>query len=63
MGGLGGFGAGSASRSPSSVARNNQFLRKQHKGQRRPRLTDEDAAAESVSRFSRSALLIIKELD
>ena len=29
-------------------ARNNQSLRKQHKGQRRPRFADEDAVAESV---------------
>ena len=47
--GSGSFGTGSASRSISSTARNNQSLRKQHKGQRRPRLADEDAAAESVS--------------
>ena len=49
VGGSGSFGAGSTSRSISSTARNNQSLRKQNKGQRRPRLTDEDAAAESVS--------------
>ena len=46
-GGLGSFGAGSNSRNPSTP-RNNQPLRKQHKGQRRPRLADEDALAESV---------------
>lgn len=48
-GGTGSFGAGSVSRASPSVSRNNQSLRKQHKGQRRPRLADEDAAAESVS--------------
>lgn len=47
-GGSGSFGAGSASRT-SPAARNSQSSRKQHKGQRRPRLADEDAAAESVS--------------
>ncbi|KAL8887214.1 MAG: hypothetical protein Q9215_005174 [Flavoplaca cf. flavocitrina] len=47
-GGSGSFGAGSTTRA-SPAARNNQPLRKQHKGQRRPRLADEDAAAESVS--------------
>ena len=47
-GSSGNFGAGHTSRSASSAARNNQSLRKQHKGQRRPRLADEDAAAESV---------------
>ena len=45
--GPGSFGAGSNSRNPSTP-RNNQPLRKQHKGQRRPRLADEDAFAESV---------------
>ena len=50
VGGSGSFGTASTSRSISSTARNNQSLRKQHKGQRRPRLADEDAAAESVSR-------------
>lgn len=49
IGGSGSFGIGSTSRSISSTARNNQSLKKQHKGQRRPRLADEDAAAESVS--------------
>lgn len=48
VGGSGSFGTGSTSRSISSTARNSQSLRKQHKGQRRPRLADEDAAAESV---------------
>lgn len=47
-GGSGSFGAGSASRT-SPAARNSQSSRKQHKGQRRPRLADEDAAAEFVS--------------
>lgn len=49
VGGAGSFGAGSTSRVQSS-ARHNQSFRKQHKGQRRPRLADEDAATESVSR-------------
>lgn len=48
-GGSGSFGAGSASRTSPTSARNSQSSRKQHKGQRRPRLADEDAAAESVS--------------
>lgn len=48
-GGSGSFGAGSASRTSLAAARNSQSSRKQHKGQRRPRLADEDAAAESVS--------------
>lgn len=47
-GSSGSFGAGTNSRSVSSTARNNQSLRKQHKSQRRPRLADEDAIAESV---------------
>lgn len=47
-GGTGSFGAGSTTRA-SPAARNSQPLRKQNKGQRRPRLADEDAAAESVS--------------
>ncbi|KAL8733420.1 MAG: hypothetical protein Q9181_003584 [Wetmoreana brouardii] len=47
-GGSGIFGAGSVSRTSPVAARNNQSLRKQHKGQRRPRLADEDAAAESA---------------
>lgn len=48
-GGSGSFGAGSASRTSPAAARNSQSSRKNHKGQRRPRLADEDAAAESVS--------------
>lgn len=48
-GGSGSFGAGSASRTSPAAARNSQSARKNHKGQRRPRLADEDAAAESVS--------------
>ena len=48
-GGSGSFGAGAASRATPFAARNNQSFRKQHKTQRRSRLTDEDAAAESVS--------------
>lgn len=47
-GGAGSVGAGSTTRA-SPAPRNSQPLRKQHKGQRRPRLADEDAAAESVS--------------
>lgn len=47
-GGSGSFGAGASSRTTPFAARNNQSVRKQHKGQRRPRLADEDAAAESV---------------
>ena len=47
-GGSGSFGAGSTSRSSPSTPRNNQSLRKKHKGQRLPRLADEDAFAESV---------------
>lgn len=54
VGGSGSFGTGSTSRSTSSTARNTQSLRKQHKGQRRPRLADEDAAAESVSQTPHS---------
>ncbi|KAL8996649.1 MAG: hypothetical protein Q9169_003873 [Polycauliona sp. 2 TL-2023] len=46
-GGSGNFGAGFSTRA-SPAARNSQPLRKQHKGQRRPRLADEDAAAESA---------------
>ncbi|KAL8922892.1 MAG: hypothetical protein Q9172_003366 [Xanthocarpia lactea] len=46
-GGTGTFGAGSTTRA-TPAARNSQPLRKQHKGQRRPRLADEDAAAESA---------------
>ncbi len=45
--GAGSFGAGSSSRH-NPTARNNQPLRKQHKAQRRARLADEDAIAESV---------------
>lgn len=48
-GGSGSFGAGAASRTSPAAARNSQSSRKQHKGQRRPRLADEDTAAESVS--------------
>lgn len=45
----GSSGAGSTSRTAPAIPRNNQSSRKQHKNQRRPRLADEDAAAESVS--------------
>lgn len=51
-GGSGSFGAGSTSRATPFAARNNQSSRKQYKGQRRPRLADEDATAESVSKHS-----------
>ncbi|KAL8654463.1 MAG: hypothetical protein Q9210_001498 [Variospora velana] len=47
-GGSGSFGAGASSRASSATAKNNQSLRKQHKSQRRPRLADEDADAESA---------------
>jgi hypothetical protein len=46
-GGAGNFGAASSSRH-NPTARNAQPLRKQHKAQRRVRLADEDAIAESV---------------
>jgi hypothetical protein len=46
-GGAGSFGAASSSRH-NPTARNSQPLRKQHKAQRRVRLADEDAIAESV---------------
>lgn len=46
-GGSGSFGTGSSSRQ-TATARNNQPARKQHKAQRRARLADEDAIAESV---------------
>lgn len=48
-GGSGSFGSASTTRLSPAAPRNTQSLRKQHKGQRRPRLADEDAAAESVS--------------
>ncbi|KAL9614093.1 MAG: hypothetical protein Q9167_001378 [Letrouitia subvulpina] len=48
VGGSGSFGAGSTSRGFSAAARSSQPLRKQNKNQRRPRLADEDAAAESA---------------
>ncbi|ERF71461.1 hypothetical protein EPUS_06843 [Endocarpon pusillum Z07020] len=47
-GSSGSFGAGSSSRH-NPTARNNQPLRKQHKAQRRARLADEDAIAESAA--------------
>ena len=47
-GGSGSIGAGSASRSSLSSPRNNQSSKKPHKNQRKPRLADEDAMAESV---------------
>lgn len=54
-GNSGSFGAGATSRTTPFAARNNQSLRKQHKGQRRPRLADEDAAAESAAMQSTSS--------
>ncbi|MCJ1468092.1 hypothetical protein MMC07_006719 [Pseudocyphellaria aurata] len=54
-GGSGSFGAGASSRTTPFAARNNQSVRKQHKGQRRPRLADEDAAAESAAMQSASS--------
>ncbi|KAI9790673.1 MAG: hypothetical protein M1835_000813 [Candelina submexicana] len=48
-GGPGGFGGGSASRTSVPSARNNQSFRKQNKNQRKPRLADEDANAESAA--------------
>lgn len=47
-GSSGSFGAGSTTRA-TTQGRSNQPLRKQHKGQRRPRLADEDAIAESTA--------------
>lgn len=49
-GGSGSHGTGASTRTTISAARNNQSLRKQNKAQRRPRLGDEDMAAESVSK-------------
>ncbi|SLM33875.1 ring finger domain protein [Lasallia pustulata] len=49
------LGAGSAARASLSSARNNQSFRKQNKNQRRPRLADEDAAAESAAMNSTSS--------
>lgn len=48
-GGSGNFGASLASRTTLSASRNNQSFRRQHRGQRKPKLVDEDAAAESVN--------------
>ena len=48
-GGSGSIGAGSASLGCLSSPRNSQSFRKPHKNQRKPRLADEDAMAESVS--------------
>ena len=47
-GGSGSFGAGANTRYTPSTSRSNQSFRKQNKDQRRPRLGDEDTAAESV---------------
>ena len=47
-GSTGSFGAGTATRS-NAQGRNNQPLKKQHKAQRRARLADEDAIAESAA--------------
>ncbi|KAI9845671.1 MAG: hypothetical protein M1837_004645 [Sclerophora amabilis] len=54
-GGSGAFGAGSTSRNALYAPRNHQSLRKQHKAQRRPRLADEDAIAESAAMKSTSS--------
>ncbi|KAI9759375.1 MAG: hypothetical protein M4579_002364 [Chaenotheca gracillima] len=48
-GASGSFGAGSTTRSALSSARNHQAFKKPHKNQRRPRLADEDAMAESAA--------------
>lgn len=48
-GGSANAGSGATSRNTHASARNNQALRKQHKGQKKPRFADEDAMAESVS--------------
>jgi hypothetical protein len=57
-GGSGSIGAGSASRGSLSSPRNNQSFRKPHKNQRKARLADEDAMAESVSYPSIIALYV-----
>ncbi|KAL8688917.1 MAG: hypothetical protein Q9224_004767, partial [Gallowayella concinna] len=49
-GGSGTFASASTARLSPAAPRNTQSLRKQHKSQRRPRLADEDAAAESSTR-------------
>lgn len=55
--------SGNSGRIAMSAARNNQSSRKQHKTQRRPRLVDEDAAAESVGACTISFVITItKEL-
>ncbi|MCJ1384960.1 hypothetical protein MMC17_008078 [Xylographa soralifera] len=54
-GGSGSFGAGASIRNTNSAARNTQGFRKQNKAQRRPRLADEDAAAESAAIRSTSS--------
>ncbi|MCJ1438281.1 hypothetical protein MMC27_007669 [Xylographa pallens] len=54
-GGSGSFGAGASIRTTTSAARNTQSFRKQNKAQRRPRLGDEDAAAESAAIRSTSS--------
>ncbi|KAL4871375.1 hypothetical protein BDV12DRAFT_164183 [Aspergillus spectabilis] len=53
VGGSGSFGAGLASRSPSS-ARNNQALKSQHKRHRRPRLLDDDIDESTIMRSTTS---------
>ncbi|MCJ1288124.1 hypothetical protein MMC26_007479 [Xylographa opegraphella] len=54
-GGSGSFGAGANIRTTTSAARNTQSFRKQNKAQRRPRLGDEDVAAESAAIRSTSS--------
>ena len=49
-GGAASFGLGPASRSVQASARHNQSSKKHHRNQRKPRLADEDAMAESVRR-------------
>ncbi|KAI9708820.1 MAG: hypothetical protein M1820_003775 [Bogoriella megaspora] len=53
-GGSGSFGAGASSRQ-GAAPRNIQGSRKQHKGSKKTRLTDEDAIAESVAMRSTSS--------
>ncbi|MCJ1392741.1 hypothetical protein MMC18_005612 [Xylographa bjoerkii] len=61
-GGSGSFGAGASTRATTSAARNTQGFRKQNKAQRRPRLADEDAAAESVRWIVRDNGLVMSVL-
>lgn len=50
--------SGSQSSGVSAAARNNQSQRKQHRNSKKPRLADEDAMAESVSRTFLHVLII-----